>query len=184
MLFAKQPKIALEKSFAHFFLLNCSGVMALHIKKKFPRDNSAQRPWVLVREQTTSVQNRKETTCHTFSQNCSFSGIEDVQIRWISFPTPSSCVLPCQEHGYVQKTKKAILGAPQAIAKCCITVSQENVFLRHYQPDLPEHKCFYLHAHKHTVIMHAIEICSFDHLGHGGHLINMINMQTFGCLFK
>lgn len=31
ILFTKQPKIALEKSFAHFCLLNCSGVMALNI---------------------------------------------------------------------------------------------------------------------------------------------------------
>lgn len=55
-----QPKIALEKSCAHFFLVNCSGVMALHIKKKYPsRDNFARWPQVLMREQTTSEQNRR-----------------------------------------------------------------------------------------------------------------------------
>lgn len=103
-----------------------------------------------------------------------------------SFPPPIPVFRLVKNMGMSKKKKKskAILGAPQAIAKCCITVSQENVFLQNYQPDLPEHKCFYLHAHKQTVIMHAIEIRSLDHSGRGGHLISAINMQTFGCLFK
>jgi len=103
-------------------------------------------------------------------------------VNFTASPAHNSCVPRCQEHGYVKN--KAILGAPLAFAKCCITASQENVFSGNYQPDLPEHNCFYLHAHKQIVIMHAVEMHSFDHLGHGRHLINMINIQTFGCLFK
>lgn len=102
----------------------------------------------------------------------------------MNFPPPAhnSCVAPCQEHRHVKT--KAILGAPPAFGTCRITGSQENVFLGNNQPALPEHKCFYLHALKHPVIMHAMETHSCDRSGHGRHLINMINMQTFGCLFK
>jgi len=177
---ARQPRIALAKSSARSFLLNCSGVTALHRKKIHPsRDEFAQWPQVLMREQSTSEQNRKTPTCHNVPQNCSIWGSEDAQIRWISPPPPCSTF----SRMWVCPKKES---HPWGTSSCfrCITVSQQNVFLQHHPPDLPEHQCPSLHAPKHLGIMHAVEIRGLEHSSRGGHSINMINMQTFGCLFK
>lgn len=149
------PKLPWKKSFAHLFLVNCSGVMALHIKKiSLKRQFCTMAP--SSDEGTNHFRAEQKNTClPDLSQNCSFLGLEDVQIRRIlpsQFLFSRTWVCP-------KKPEESFLGHLR------LWQSAVSQFHKEMHSGMTRAQWLYLHV-PHMVRVHVLEIHGFDPSGH------------------